>query len=299
MAIPEFQDLMLPMLQFHADGHEHCSKENVDFLRRKFGLSEEEISELLPSGKQSIFNNRVSWAKSYLKMAGLLDSNKRGIYKITERGTDVLTKGVAKIDIKFLNEFLKKQKPEQILPNHVTTDREQLALKTPEETLDESYQSINIALSSDILEKLKSCTPSFFERIVVDVIVTMGYGGTLKDAGKAIGKSGDGGIDGIIKEDRLGLDNIYIQAKKWDSAVGRPEIQKFVGALSAQKSKKGIFITTSTFTKDAIDYVSKIDMKVVLIDGETLAGLMLEHNIGVTTVKRYELKRLDSDYYEE
>jgi restriction system protein len=301
MAIPDFQSIMLPLLQYCKDGNEHSISETVDALADHFKLTEEERKILLPSGVQEQFRNRVAWAKSHLKMAGLLETPKRGIYKITDLGRNVLHKKPPAINLKFLNQF----------PDYVAfrTSHRQKAdssnesaseqVETPEEMLEFAHEKIRNSLAAEILQKLKSCSPSFFERIVVEVIVKMGYGGSRIDAGKAIGKSGDGGIDGIIKEDKLGLDTIYIQAKRWDNTVGRPEIQKFVGALTGQRAKKGLFISTANFSSDALDYVSRIDMKIVLIDGETLAQLMIDNKVGVSTVAVYELKRVDSDYFAE
>ena len=301
MAIPDFQSVMLPLMQHCADGNEHSISQTTDALADQFKLTDDERKALLPSGVQEVFRNRVAWAKSHLKMAGLLESPKRGIYKITERGLDVLRKKPTLINLRYLNQFpeyiafrkTRRERPE-------TTDENGNGQEgTPEEALESAHEKIRDGLAVEILQKLKSCSPSFFERLVVEVIVKMGYGGTRQDAGKAIGKSGDGGIDGIIKEDKLGLDAIYIQAKRWENTVGRPEIQKFVGALTGQRAKKGLFITTATFSSDAEDYVSRIDAKVVLIDGETLAQLMIDHNVGVSTIATYELKKIDSDYFTE
>ncbi len=300
MAIPDFQSCMLPLLKLYADGVEHNSQETVEGLAKDFKLTDEERRELLPSGKQPVFDNRVGWARTYMKKAGLLDAPRHGVSRITQRGLEVLKKKPQRIDMRFLAQFeefqefraLRHEGPEK--PSKTESND-----KTPEETLESAYQSIRNDLAADLLQRLKTCSPAFFERLVVEVIVKMGYGGTRKDAGEAIGRSGDGGIDGIIKEDKLGLDAIYIQAKRWENTVGRPEIQKFVGALTGQRAKKGLFITTSNFSSDAEDYVSRIDAKVVLIDGETLAQLMIENNVGVSTVNTYEVKKVDSDYFSE
>src|SRR3990172_5835551 len=301
MAIPDFQSVMLPLMRYCADGKEHAISETTDALADQFKLTVEERKALLPSGVQEIFRNRVAWAKSHLKMAGLLANPKRGIYKITERGLEIVRKNPPLINLKFLFQFPEyvafrkthRERPES------TDEAENGQAGTPEESLESAHEKIRDSLAAEILQKLKSCSPSFFERLVVEVIVKMGYGGTRQDAGKAIGKSGDGGIDGIIKEDKLGLDTIYIQAKRWENTVGRPEIQKFVGALTGQRAKKGLFISTSNFSKDSLDYVSRIDTKIVLIDGETLAQLMIDHNVGVSTIASYELKKIDSDYFSE
>jgi len=301
MAIPDFQSVMLPLMRYCADGKEHAISETTDALADQFKLTDEERKALLPSGVQEIFRNRVAWAKSHLKMAGLLANPKRGIYKITERGLEIVRKNPPLINLKFLFQFPEyvalwkshRERPES------TDEAENGQAGTPEEALESAHEKIRDSLAVEILQKLKSCSPSFFERLVVEVIVKMGYGGTRQDAGKAIGKSGDGGIDGIIKEDKLGLDTIYIQAKRWENTVGRPEIQKFVGALTGQRAKKGLFISTSNFTSDAMDYVSRVDTKIVLIDGETLAQLMIDHNVGVSTIATYDLKKIDSDYFTE
>ena len=301
MAIPDFQSVMLPLMRYCADGKEHAVSETTDALANQFKLTDEERKALLPSGVQEIFRNRVAWAKSHLKMAGLLANPKRGIYKITERGLETVRKNPPLINLKFLYQF-----PEYVAFRKTHRERpespdeaENGQAGTPEEALESAHEKIRDSLAAEILQKLKSCSPSFFERLVVEVIVKMGYGGTRQDAGKAIGKSGDGGIDGIIKEDKLGLDTIYIQAKRWENTVGRPEIQKFVGALTGQRAKKGLFISTSNFSSDAMDYVSRVDTKIVLIDGETLAQLMIDHNVGVSTIATYELKKIDSDYFTE
>jgi restriction system protein len=290
---------MLPLLKYYGDGQGHTFREAVDALAKEFNLTDEERRERLPSG-QEIFDNRVGWARTYMKKAALIESPKRGVNRITPRGTDVLKQKPQRIDVNFLMQFKEFQEFRAIRHPKVTeVSSVELNDKTPEESLEMAYERIQSDLAAELIQRLKTCTPSFFERLVVEVIVKMGYGGTRQDAGKAIGKSGDGGIDGIIKEDRLGLDAIYIQAKRWEAVVGRPEIQKFVGALSGHHAKKGLFITTSYFSSDATDYVSRIDSKVVLIDGETLAQLMIEHNVGVSTVNAYEIKKVDSDYFAE
>ena len=298
MTIPDYQSIMLPLLELTADGSEHSLREAIESLSSQLGVSEDERRELLPSGRQPTFDNRVGWARTYMKKAGLLESTRRGYFRITKRGLDVLDQQPAQIDTAYLRqfpEFVEFQTPKQ-------RDKEEIQLKldestTPEEEIESAYQKLRDDLSTELLEMVKGSSAAFFEQLVVDLLVAMGYGGTRKDAGQAIGRSGDGGIDGIIKEDRLGLDIVYLQAKKWDSTVGRPEIQKFAGALQGQRARRGVFITTSTFTTGAQEYVSRIDSKIVLIDGETLAQLMLDFDLGVTTVATYRLKRIDSDYF--
>ncbi|MCE2906494.1 MAG: restriction endonuclease [Anabaena sp. CoA2_C59] len=272
----------------------------MTYLADVFNLSDEEKKGLLPSGQQTVFDNRVGWARTHLKKAVLLEYPKRGFFQITERGRDLLTQNPTKINIKFLNQF-----PEHIefLNSKKDNDKSEPEIietseTTPQESIEFGYQKIRKELELELLNRVKSCSPDFFERLVVDLLVKMGYGGSRRDAGRAIGKSGDGGIDGIIKEDKLGLDIVYVQAKRWDNTVvGRPEIQKFVGALHGQRARKGVFITTSRFSQEAREYVSIIDSKIVLIDGEELAQLMIDNHVGVSTVSIYEIKKIDSDYF--
>ena len=302
MAIPDFQSIMLPLLKFVGDRKEHSLRETIEALSEEFDLTDEERQELLPSGQQATFGNRVGWARTYMKKAGLLESTRRGYFRITERGLDVLRQNLQKIDIAFLRqfpEFVEFQTPRRGTKGKATKQDTVETKLTPEEEIEAAYQRVRQGLAAELLETVKSCSPAFFERLVVDLLIKMGYGGTRRDAGEAIGKSGDGGIDGIIKEDRLGLDIVYIQAKRWDNPVGRPEIQKFAGALQGQRARKGIFITTSAFTNTAQQYVARIDSKIVLIDGDLLSQLMIDHDVGVTTATSYELKRIDSDYFTE
>ena len=303
MPIPDYQTLMLPLLRFAGDSNDHTTREAVEVLATEFQLTSAERSELLASGQQAIFNNRVGWANSYLKKAGLLESPRRGALRITARGKQILGDNPTRIDVKYLERF-----PEFVefrdasRKNGETATIESVAAateQTPEEALELAHQSLRLSLAQDILSRILSCSPTFFERLVVELLVKMGYGGSRRDAGERIGQSGDGGIDGIIKEDRLGLDTIYIQAKRWQGSVGRPEIQKFVGALQGQRAKKGVFITTSSYTSEAIDYASRIDTKVVLIDGQLLANLMMDFDVGVSVSASYIVKRIDSDYFEE
>jgi restriction system protein len=301
MPIPDYQSTMLSLLQLVADGQEHALRKVIDALADRFDLNEAERKELLPSGQQQVFDNRVAWARTYLCKSGLLDAPRRGFIKITQRGKDVLATKPSKINVKFLEQFpefieFRAKRREQKITSEIP-ETENLA--TPAELLETAYQKLRENLSADLLKTVSECSPAFFERLVIDLLVTMGYGGSRKEAGKAIGRSGDEGIDGIINEDRLGLDVIYIQAKRWQTSIGRPEIQKFAGALQGHRAKKGIFITTSFFTKEAQDYVSKIDSKIILIDGEQLAQLMIDHNIGLTPIASYETKRVDSDYFME
>jgi restriction system protein len=300
MGIPDYQSIMLPLLNLASDKNEHSYREAVENLAREFSLSEEERRELLPSGIQPIFDNRVGWASTYLKKARILDSRKRGYFQITERGLNVLSKNPSKINKNYLkqfpefNEFVK-------LPKNIEEEAREVSIgdQTPEEVLEYSYQDLRNTMAQDLINKVKSYPPEFFEKLVVDLLINMDYGGSRRDAGEAIGKNGDEGIDGIIKEDKLGLETIYIQAKRWENTVSRPEIQKFAGALQGQQAKKGVFITTSTFSQNAKDYASKIDSKVVLIDGVLLAQLMIDYDIGVSKIKSYDLKKVDTDYFSE
>ncbi len=302
MAIPDFQTCMLPFLQHLADGYEHTLRDADEHLAEHFRLTPAERAQLLPSGQQGIFKNRIAWARTYLKKAALLESPKRGVFKLTARGAQVLASNPARIDMKFLEQF-----PEYLVFKEISRpgkDTEQSTedvspQATPEEAIELAYHGLREQLAQELLARILSCSPTFFEQLVVELLVKMGYGGSRKDAGERIGQTGDGGIDGIIKEDRLGLDTIFIQAKRWQGSVGRPEIQKFVGALQGQRAKKGVFITTSSYTVDATDYTSRIDTKVVLIDGKRLADLMIDFDVGVAAAASYIVKRIDSDYFEE
>ena len=298
MPVPDYQSIMLPLLKFIGDGKERSLRETIESLAQQFGLSEEERKELLPSGRQATFDNRVGWARTYMKKAGLLDYSGRGFFSITERGQEVLSQNPTEINAKFLKqfpEFVEFQKVKKPVEGESKTPEEPPI--TPEESLEAAFQELKESLASDLLQTIKQCPPDFFERLVVDVLITIGYGGSRREAGQAMGKTGDGGIDGIIKEDKLGLDIIFIQAKRWENTVGRPEIQKFAGALQGQRARKGIFITTSNFSKEALSYVKSIDSKIILIDGQQLAELMIENNVGVSPVSAYEVKKIDSDYF--
>ena len=303
MTIPDFQAIMLPLLQYVSDGKEHSLRDAITYLADIFNLIDEERKELLASGQQAVFDNRVGWARTYLKKADLLVSPKRGYFQITDKGKDVLIQNPGEINIKFLNQFpgfieFKTTKKDNDKLDSEITEIIEISETTPQESIEFGYQKIRKELELELLNRVKSCSPDFFERLVVDLLIRMGYGGSRRDAGRAIGKSGDGGIDGIIKEDKLGLDIVYIQAKRWDNTVvGRPEIQKFVGALHGQRARKGVFITTSRFSQEAREYVSIIDSKIVLIDGQELAQLMIDNHVGVSTVSIYEIKKIDSDYF--
>jgi restriction system protein len=292
---------MLPFLQFAGDGQEHSVREAREALAGLFPLTAEERAALLPSGRQHTFDNRVAWAKIYLERAGLLASPRRGYFQISDRGREVLSKPPDRIDMRFLGQYpeFNKFRGTGKTSGVVEPPEGASETETPEEVLEKASQRLRDDLASELLERVKASSARFFEHLVVNLLVKMGYGGTLEQAGRAIGKSGDEGIDGIINEDRLGLDTIHIQAKKWDGSVGRPEVQKFVGALQGKRARKGVFITTGTFTSDAADYVSRIEVKVVLIDGRQLTSLMIEHNLGVATRASYEVKRVDEDFFAE
>jgi len=286
------------------DGKEHLFREATDALINQFNLTEKEKQELLPSGSAFVINNRIGWARTYLTKAGLLLKTKRGYFRISEEGKKLLQKEPAFINSKMLkeydafNEFQTTKEPDNS-ENNKTEHNIQQSI-TPHELLESGYLSIKNELADELLSTIKNISPSKFEKLVIDLLVKMGYGGSIKEAATVVGKSGDEGIDGIIKEDKLGLDVIYIQAKKWDSGtIGRPEIQKFAGALLGKKAKKGIFITTSTFTNEAKKYVTDIDAKIILLDGKQLTELMIENNLGVSTQDVYTIKRIDSDYFEE
>jgi len=298
MPIPDYQTLMLPLLRIAGDEREHVLGDIIEFLADEFKVSQEERRTLLPSGGQEILDNRVAWARTYLKKAGLLESPGRGRIHITARGLQVLQGKPGRIDVRFLSRFpefvefksgsARRTEPEQDVQGEP---------ETPEEKLESSYQNLRRALAQELLERVRDCSPRFFERLVVDLLVAMGYGGTRKDAGQAVGQSGDDGIDGIIKEDKLGFDVVYVQAKRWNTAVGRPIVQAFAGSLEGQRARKGVLMTTSRFTQDAEDYVGRIEKRIVLIDGEQLAQLMIDHGIGVTEIAMYSVKKVDSDYF--
>jgi restriction system protein len=299
---------MLPVLQFAAEKKDEISTgEAVEVLAKRLGLTEEDLKEMLPSGIQSTFVNRVGWASTYMKKAGLLETTRRGYYKITPQGQELLKKQPKAVNVKTLKQYpeflafqqLKGTRSAQkgTLPGGGSTD---VLAATPSEALETAYENLRDELAEELLARLKKASPAFFERAVVDLLLKMGYGGSRADAGKAIGRSGDGGIDGIIKEDRLGLDVVYIQAKRWDTnSVGRPDVMQFAGALQAQKATKGIFITTSTFTAEARNYVSQIGSKVFLVDGELLTAMMIDNDVWVSTTSMYPVKKIDADYFDE
>ena len=299
MAIPGYQDLMLPLLKLVSDGKEYLLREIIERLAKEFNLSEEERNEFLPSRLQRVFDNKVNWRKTYLSKFGLLESPKRGYIKISKVGKQFLddNPNLDKLTNKDLMQF--ESFREFISSGNKKSIVLHIDSETPTEIIEQKIQEVNEALADELLRKIKNSSPKFFEKLVIDLLLKIGYGGSEKEMAEVVGKSGDEGIDGTIKEDKLGLDVIYIQAKRWESPVGRPEIQKFIGALSGKKAKKGVFFTTSTFTDEAKDYVSHLEQKVDLIDGNKLADLMIKYNVGVSVEKVIEIKRVDSDYFEE
>lgn len=307
MAVPDYQSIMLPLLTFALSKNQEISTvEAVEALAKLFRLTQQDLKQMLPSGVQPTFVNRVGWAATYMKKAGLLEPTRRGYFKITQRGRELLETNPTTVNVEVLQKYpefvqfqqLKGTRGGQKKPG--SRGGSDPGTETPSEALEKAYDNLRDELADDLLEKLRNVSPTFFERIVVELLVRMGYGGSRVDAGKAIGRTGDGGIDGIIKEDKLGLDVLYVQAKRWDTnSVGRPEVMQFAGALQAQKANKGIFITTSRFTEDARHYVAQIGSKIVLIDGTLLTELMIDHDVGVATVSQYPVKKVDLDYFDE
>ena len=299
MAVPPFLDFMLPLLVLAGDGKEHELRTCYEFLADQLGLSPEDREDRIPSGKKTRLQDRVQWSSTYLRKTGLLESTGRGLFRITDRGREVLADNPQRIDLKYLSrfpeleEFRSAKRDSGSAPSAPTESD-----ATPEEQLDSIHQELDEALALEVLDLALACSPRFFEQLVVEMLVAMGYGGSLKDAGQAVGRSGDEGIDGIIKEDRLGLDAVYIQAKRWKDTVGRPVVQAFAGSLEGHRARKGVLITTSSFSKEAEDFVKRIEKRIVLIDGQQLARHMIELNIGVTPTSTYTIKRVDNDYFE-
>ena len=303
MTVPGFQDFMYPFLKQLEDRKEYKLQDLYVLLAKHFNLTEEDIAEKLPSGKQTLLENRIGWARTYLKKSGLIKVVRRAVFKITEEGLKVINDpNLKRIDRKFLtryesfNEFINNTSH-----NKKTSKESDEGEQTPLELIDYNYNILKNELQELLLEKILECSPAFFEHLIVDLIVAMGYGGSVNDAGRAIGKTGDEGIDGIIKEDVLGLDMIYLQAKRWkvDSTVSRPDIQGFVGSLVGKKASKGIFITTAKFSKEARNYAESIDKRVILIDGKELTHLMFKYNVGVSDENTFTIKKVDLDFFEE
>jgi restriction system protein len=307
VAIPDFQTLMRPILEVHADGEPYQRAPLRDALVGRFELSHEEREERIPSGQRR-FDNRIAWALTHLVRAGLLERPQRGVTRLTQRGRQMLAEHPDRVDMGVLDQFeeyrrFRSGSDERDIGVEVspTTATPEAGEATPEENLESAFATLTLALASELLDKLVSASPEFFEQVVVDTLIAMGYGGSRQEAGQRLGQSGDGGIDGVIREDELGLDAIYLQAKRWDPnrPVGRPDVQGFVGALQGAKASKGVFITTSRFSKDAVEYADQVNPRVVLIDGRRLAQLMIGHGVGVTSRQRYDLKRIDEDYFLE
>lgn len=307
MTIPDFQSLMLPILAHLGDGEKHTLEDYTSHLVTLFGVTEDQQRERLPSDRAPVFSNRVGWAVTYLFKAGLIDRTGRKRVRITESGQAVLADPPSRIGIAYLNRFppfmefnrgaaksdpKTKDDPQSVIVVPPTS-------LSPDEQLEASYNALRNSLALDLLQRVKDASPTFFEQLVIDLLVAMGYGGSRKDAGAAVGGSHDGGIDGIIKEDKLGLDFVYVQAKRWTDAVSRPTVQAFAGSLEGQRARKGVLITTSRFTAEAREYVGRIEKRIVLIDGEQLAQLMLDYSVGVADVASYRVQRVDLDYFEE
>lgn len=307
MAVPDFQSLTLPVLREFADGADHSTKDIRQRVAEQLKLTSKDTSELLPSGGQTRFANRIAWAHVYMKQGGLLASTRRGIYRITRRGQEVLAAPPDHITVRFLEQcpgyrpFGSRESADDISQHSgllkPNVDPREPAVLTPDEQIRAGYQLFRANLATQLIERVKQASPAFFERMVVKLLVEMGYGGSYEDAAKVVGQSGDGGIDGIIKEDRLGLESIYVQAKRWDATVGRPTIQQFAGALHGKSARKGVVITTSTFSSEAKEYAKTSPIAIVLIDGVQLADLLIEFGVGVNDVETIKLKRLDEDYF--
>jgi restriction system protein len=305
VTIPDYQTAMFPLLQAAADGRAHRLTDFTEALADHFHLTTEEVTARPASGGALVFSNRLQWAKTYLTQAGLLEPVSRGVFRITEAGQQVLAEPPAKIDVKFLDryptfrDFMERSGRAGKASGTAPVNTPIASNETPQDTMERAWTLLRGQVATELLDTVRRCTPAFFEQLVVDLLVAMGYGGSRADAGQSIGKTGDDGLDGIIKEDKLGLDAVYIQAKRWKESVGRPVVQAFAGSLEGVRARKGVFITTSTFTSDARAYVDRIEKRIVLIDGEMLAELMVEHAIGVDIARTYTVPRIDLDYFEQ
>ena len=310
MAIPKYDEMMLPLLQLLADGQEHHQRDLASRLGDHFQLTDEDRNLMLPSTQSTYLRNRLGWAGFHLRKAGLAEMSRKATLRITPAGRELLKNPPPFIDREFLMRFepFKQFMSEQKQRGHAAArtkaanatetvaDEEE---QTPEERIEAAFSQLRETLIADLLAQLATVNPFRFEQVVLDLLVAMGYGGSRKEAAAVTQKTGDEGIDGVINEDRLGLDVIYLQAKRWKANVGRPEIQNFVGALAGKKASKGVFITTSAFHENARDYAAALHQKVILIDGRRLAELMIEHGIGVAEEHAYHVKKIDSDYFEE
>ncbi len=298
MTIPGYEEMMLPLLTFTADKKEHTLGEAVEHIKNVFAITPEDSSIILRSGRQTIVENRVGWARTYLKKAGLLESQQRAKFNITDLGLKVLDEKPPEITDRYLMQFPSFEEFQRSPRKQKLKTGKRLIPKTPLELIEEGYETYKNNLADELLLSISKCSPKFFENLVVELLVAMGYGGSIEDAGQTVGRSGDGGIDGIIKEDKLGLDTIFIQAKRWEGQVGAREIRNFVGALVGQRANKGVFITTSNFSKEAMSFVQQIQQKIILINGQQLAQLMIEYDVGVSQERTYQIKRVDHDYFE-
>ncbi len=306
MAIPDYQTLMLPVLRIAAEGENRVA-DVANRIADEFGLNEEEREELLPSGRQRILHNRIHWAKFYMSKAGLIASPARGRFVATDSGRKLLAGGPRRIDVSTLmaypafREFYKSEGTERRTRSKDEASGSEADTSTPEEQIEAAFQSVQSALRVELLERIAQNSPAFFETLIVDLLVSMGYGGSHKNAAAQLGRSGDGGVDGIISEDRLGLDRLYVQAKRYapNNTVGRPDVQAFVGSLVGLGATKGVFVTTSTFSPQAVEFVRHLSQRVILIDGRRLADLMIEHDVGVRVSRAIEFKRLDEDFFAE
>ncbi len=302
MPVPDFQTIMLPLLESVRDGNEHSISDLVDLLADRFDLTSAERNERIPSG-ETRFRSRVHWANTYMKKALLLESTGRGKVRITQRGLALLQENPQRVDRKLLRRY-----PEYVefaAPSGDShredrdTQDDEATDRTPDEIMHLAYREMKESLAQELLARVKTCSPAFFEKLVLDVLVAMGYGGSRDDAAQSVGRTGDEGIDGIIKQDKLGLDVLYVQAKRWENTVGRPIVQAFAGSLEGVRARKGVLITTSRFSQDAVEYVEKIEKRIILVDGQQLAELMIAHEVGVSNVMSYIVKRVDQDYFEE
>ncbi len=304
MSVPNFQQLMLPLLRSAADtGGETSVPDLSEKIALHLGLSEDDLGRVLPSGKQTVFRNRLNWAKSYMGKAGLVESTRRGHFCVTERGLELLKTNPQTIDVSVLVKFpefaawTSEERKSEVADDQITTISE----IDPEEQMAVSFSKLTKSLSADLIERVHSFSPSFFEQLIVDLLLAMGYGGGRAEMGRSLGKSGDGGIDGVIKEDELGLDVVYVQAKRYavSNAVPVREVRDFIGSLEGHRASKGVFVTTSTFPASAREFVERVSKRVILIDGIELARLMIRHNVGVRVKDTYEIKKIDEDYFSE
>lgn len=312
MPIPSYQEFMLPLLRLASDGSPHRSREAYEAMAEHFDLSDADRAELLPSGKQPLLHNRVGWALTYLRQAGLVTSPKRGVFEITDEGRALLSENPAVVDVSTLERYpaFREFRSRTRTPARDTTEDSATqpaglpgidahAGDTPDEEMEDAWRRHRVNIEAELLEQVRTVSPAFFEQLVVDVLVALGYGGSRTKAARSVGRSGDEGIDGVIDEDPLGLDVVYVQAKRWNGTVGRPEVQKFAGALQGRRARKGVFLTTAEFTREAREFTNMIEARIVLIDGPRLAKLMVDHGVGVSVAGEYVVHRIDSDYFSE